>query len=195
MAAIQHLEHSIVVHVPVGTAYNQWTQFESFPAFMQGVEEVRQVDDTHLHWRATIGGKTLEWNAEIVQQVPDQLVAWRSTTGTPNRGEVHFVSQGPTQTLVRLVIEYTPEGTLEALGAAMGSVNRRIKSDLERFKEFIERQGAETGRWRGTVVAGEVTHEPAERFTRAGQETDGNPDQAMRREPPAGDDVLPGRNL
>lgn len=164
MASPQRLEHTVLVHVPIQTAYNQWTQFESFPAFMEGVEEVRQLDDTHLHWRASLGGKTVAWNAEIVKQVPDQLIVWRSTTGAINRGEVHFTSQGIAQTQVRLVIDYAPQGIFESLGGALGSVDRRIRSDLERFKAFIERQGAETGAWRGTVVAGSVQPELVERW-------------------------------
>jgi uncharacterized membrane protein len=142
---------SITVDVPIHTAYNQWTQFEEFPRFMEGVERVDQLDDTHLHWVAEIAGKHEEWDAEIVDQKPDQRVAWRNTTGTTNTGAVMFREVGPSQTEVMVTIEYEPDGLLEKAGDALGIVQRRTKGDLERFKGFIEGRGTETGAWRGEV--------------------------------------------
>ena len=151
-----HVEKSITVDVPVRTAYNQWTQFESFPRFMEGVEEVRQIDDKRLHWRATIAGKTEEWDAKIIEQTPDRVVAWQSTSGAPNGGTVSFESLGDNRTRVNLRLEYDPQGVIENVGDALGFVSRRVEGDLQRFKEFIESRGAETGAWRGEVHGGQV---------------------------------------
>ncbi len=145
------VEKAIDVNVPVRTAYNQWTQFEEFPRFMEGVQEVRQLDDTHLHWRAEVGGKEKEWDAVITEQLPDERVAWRSTSGAENAGVVTFHRLGPDQTRIMLQVEYDPEGLVENTGDAMGFVSRRVEGDLKRFKEFIENRGRETGAWRGTV--------------------------------------------
>lgn len=146
-----HVEASIVVERPVQTVYNQWTQFESFPEFMQGVEKVVQTDDTHLHWQATIAGASREWDAEIVEQVPDQRVAWRSVGGEANGGIVTFRPLAADRTEVHARIEYEPEGLAEKAADAAGVVQRRTAGDLERFKEFIEGRAAETGAWRGRV--------------------------------------------
>ena len=148
MASVQK---SIDVHVPVRTAYNQWTQFEEFPHFMQGVEEVRQLDDKRLHWKATVGGKTEEWDAAITEQVPDIRVAWTNTTGARNAGVVTFHRLDDTTTRVMLQLDYDPEGVVENVGDALGFVSRRVEGDLERFKEFVEARGQETGAWRGTI--------------------------------------------
>ena len=145
------IERSIDVEVPVRTAYNQWTQFEEFPRFMEGVEEVRQLDDKRLVWRAKIAGKTEEWNAEIDEQTPDERVAWHATTGAKNAGVVTFHYLEPNKTRVMLQLEYEPEGLVENVGSALGLVERRVAGDLERFKEFIESRGAETGAWRGEI--------------------------------------------
>ena len=145
------IERSIDVEVPVRTAYNQWTQFEEFPRFMEGVEEVRQLDDKRLVWRAKIAGKTEEWNAEIDEQTPDERVAWHATTGAKNAGVVTFHYLEPNKTRVMLQLEYEPEGLVENVGSALGVVERRVAGDLERFKEFIESRGAETGAWRGEI--------------------------------------------
>lgn len=150
------IEKSITVDVPVRTAYNQWTQFESFPSFMEGVEEVRQLTDKRLHWRAEIAGKTEEWDAEIMEQTPDQRVSWRSTSGAHNAGTVSFQPMGANQTLVTLRMEYKPEGVVEKVGSALGLVDGRVKGDLERFKKFIESRGVETGAWRGEIHSGQV---------------------------------------
>lgn len=143
---------SIEVEVPVSTAYNQWTQFEEFPRFMASVQEVRQVDDTHLHWRAVVAGKEKEWDAEITEQVPDQRIAWRSTGGVHNSGVVTFERIGDNRTRVRLQMDYDPETAGEKVGAAIGGVKLTTRGNLQRFKELIERRGVETGAWRGTVT-------------------------------------------
>lgn len=145
------VEESIEVAVPVRTAYDQWTQFEEFPRFMEGVEQVRQVDDTHLHWKAEIAGVTREWDAEITEQTPDQRVAWRATTGTDNAGVVTFHRLDEGQTKVMLQLDVDPDGIVEQAGDKLGFVKRRAKGDLARFKEFIEARGVETGAWRGEV--------------------------------------------
>jgi uncharacterized membrane protein len=145
------VEESIDIDVPVRTAYNQWTQFEEFPRFMKGVEEVRQLDDTHLHWVAEIGGVRREWDAEITEQKPDERVAWRSTTGADNAGAVTFHRLGQDRTRVMLQLEFDPEGFVESAGDALGVVRRRAKGDLEQFASFIAERGRETGAWRGRV--------------------------------------------
>lgn len=144
-------EGSIDVNVPVRTAYDQWTQFETFPQFMEGVEEVRQVTDTKLEWRAEIGGRTTEWEGEITEQIPDQRIAWTSRTGAKNAGVVTFHHIDDRTTRVMLQLEYEPDTALEHAGSLLGVVGRRIQGDLERFKEFIESRGEATGAWRGEV--------------------------------------------
>jgi uncharacterized membrane protein len=153
---MQSVQKSIEVEVPVTTAYNQWTQFEEFPRFMEGVKEVRQLDDAHLHWRSEIGGKDEEWDAEITSQVPDQRVAWRSISGATNAGIVTFHPIEDGRTRIDLRIEYEPEGVVEKVGDIVGAVGRRVEGDLERFKTFIEDRGSETGAWRGAIQSGEV---------------------------------------
>jgi uncharacterized membrane protein len=148
---MSYIEKSIEINVPVKTAYNQWTQFEEFPRFMEGVKEVRQFDDKHLHWKAEIGGKEKEWNAEITEQIPDQRIAWTSIGGTLTAGAVTFHSVSDATSKVMLRLEYDPEGFVENIGDAAGFVTRRVEGDLERFKEYIERRGRETGAWRGTI--------------------------------------------
>ena len=145
------IEQSIDVNVPVSTAYNQWTQFEEFPRFMEGVETVRQLDNQRLHWRAKIGGKVEEWEAVITEQHPDERIAWKNTTGAPNAGVVTFHRLADNKTRVMLQMEYDPQGVVENLGDMLGVVSRRVANDLERFKEFIEARGQETGAWRGEV--------------------------------------------
>ena len=145
------IEQSVEVNVPVRTAYNQWTQFEEFPRFMQGVKSVRQRDDTHLHWIAEIGGVEREWDAEISEQKPDERVAWHATTGAQNAGVVTFHRLDDSRTKVMLQVEFDPEGFVEKAGDALGIVRARTKGDLSRFKDFIETRKVETGAWRGTV--------------------------------------------
>jgi uncharacterized membrane protein len=148
---MSNIERSIDVSVPVREAYNQWTQFEQFPAFMEGVEEVRQLDDTHLHWRAQVGGHVKEWDAQIDEQVPDRRIAWHSTTGSRHAGAVTFHRLDNDHTRVMLQMDYEPEGLLESAGDALGVLSRRVEGDLERFKHYIEQRGSATGAWRGTV--------------------------------------------
>jgi uncharacterized membrane protein len=151
-----HIEKSIDVNCPVRAAYNQWTQFEEFPRFMEGVKEVQQIDDTHLHWHAEIGGKDKEWDAVITEQVPDSIIAWRSVAGAENAGRVDFqpdASGNATRVTVKLT--YEPEGATEKVGDWAGVVSRRVEGDLKRFKDFIESRGRETGQWRGEVRSGQ----------------------------------------
>ena len=145
------IEKSIEVEVPVRTAYNQWTQFEEFPKFMEGVREVRQVDDKRLHWKAEIGGKEQEWFAEITEQIPDERIAWTSRSGAPNAGVVTFHRLADSRTRIMLQLDYEPHGAVENVGDAVGVVSRRVAGDLERFKDFIEARGRETGAWRGEI--------------------------------------------
>jgi uncharacterized membrane protein len=142
---------SIDVNVPVSTAYNQWTQFEDFPQFMEGVKSVKQLDDTHLHWVAEIAGNEEEWDAEITEQHPDERVAWRSVSGAQNAGVVTFHRLDDNTTRVTLQMDVEPDGVVETVGTALGFLDRRVKDDLERFSEFIQGRGAETGAWRGDV--------------------------------------------
>ena len=145
------IEKSIEVNVPVRTAYNQWTQFEDFPKFMEGVRQVTQLDDKRLHWKANIAGKDEEWNAEITEQIPDQRIAWKSQGGASNAGAVTFQSLSDAKSKIMLHLEYEPRGTVEKVGDAAGMVTQRIEGDLRRFKDYIETQGRETGAWRGTI--------------------------------------------
>src|SRR5689334_9170138 len=148
------IERSIEVNVPLSTAYNQWTQFEDFPHFMQAVKSVVQVDDTKLNWTAEIAGRERNWTAEITEQEPDQSVAWRSTSGAPNSGRVSFDQIDADTTRVNVTMEWEPEGAIEATGEALGFDDRQVEGDLKRFKEYIESRGAATGAWRGEVVGG-----------------------------------------
>ena len=146
-----HFEKDIVVDVPVSVAYDQWTQFQTFPEFMEGVKEVVQLDEKRLRWRAEIAGKDEEWEAEITDQVPDRHVAWRSVTGAMNAGSVIFQPAGDGQTKVSLELTYEPHDAAEKVGDALGFVERRVSGDLEHFKRFIESRGAATGAWRGRI--------------------------------------------
>ncbi len=144
------VEHRVLVNVPVSTAYNQWTQFEDFPHFMEGVESVTQLDDKRLHWVAEIAGARREWDAEIVDQEPDQKISWKSLDGTPNAGTVTFASEG-SGTRVFLDLDVEPQGLVETIGDKLGFVSKQAEGDLKRFKEFIESRNTETGAWRGEV--------------------------------------------
>ena len=145
------IEKSIEINVPVRTAYNQWTQFEEFPKFMEGVKHVKQFDDKHLHWKAEIAGKEKEWDAEITEQIPDERIAWKSRQGANNAGVVTFHRLSDSKSKVMLQMEYDPEGFVEKVGDTAGAVSQRVLGDLERFKQYIESRGQETGSWRGTV--------------------------------------------
>ncbi len=148
---MSNIEESIDVDVPVRTAYNQWTQFEEFPRFMEGVERIEQRDETHLHWVVEIAGKTTEWDAEITEQHPDHRVAWKSTDGKPNAGVVTFHQLAPDKTRIMVQMDYDPEGIVETVGDKLGFAKRRLTGDLQRFKELIESRGVESGAWRGEV--------------------------------------------
>jgi hypothetical protein len=151
------VEKTIEVNVPVRTAYDQWTQFEEFPNFMEGVEQVTQLDDKRLHWRAKVAGKEEEWEAVIREQVPDQKIIWRNTTGAENAGMVTFDNLGATKTRVHLEMSYDPEGFVENMGDKLGFFSRRVEGDLKRFKEFIESRGSQTGGWRGEIKNPDVS--------------------------------------
>ena len=163
---MSRFEHVISVDVPVREAYNQWTQFESFPSFMEGVEKVVQRDDRTLEWTASIAGQRKSWTAVITDQTPDVRVAWKSTSGAENAGAVLFQPAGEGSTQVTLRIDVDPEGIVENVGDKIGAVDRQVKGDLERFKQFIEERGQATGAWRGEIHGHEV-REPATSATGA----------------------------
>jgi uncharacterized membrane protein len=144
--------HSIDVAVPVSTAYNQWTQFESFPRFMDGVERIEQVTPTRTHWVTKIAGVEREFDAEITEQNPDERVAWKTESGTHQAGVVTFHRIDDAHTRVTLQLDHDPQGLVEKAGDALGIVQRRVKGDLQNFKEFIETHGSEEGGWRGDVA-------------------------------------------
>jgi uncharacterized membrane protein len=144
-------ESSIEVDVPARIAYDQWTQFEEFPRYMEGVERVVQRDDKTLDWTAEIAGQKKEWTAEITDQTPDVRVAWKSTSGDENAGAVLFEPLGDDRTRVTLKLDADPEGPIETIGANLGFLERRVKGDLRRFKEFIESRRVPTSAWRGEI--------------------------------------------
>jgi uncharacterized membrane protein len=148
---VSTIEQSIEVSVPVSTAYNQWTQFESFPEFMEGVERIDQTGDTMTHWVTKIGGVKREFDATITEQKPDERVAWRSVDEPHQAGVVTFHRLSPDTTKVMVQMDFEPVGVVEQAGDKLGVVKHRVKGDLERFKEFIESRGSETGAWRGEV--------------------------------------------
>jgi uncharacterized membrane protein len=150
------VEKSIEVEAPIRVVYNQWTQFEEFPRFMEGVKAVRQLDDKRLHWRAEIAGQDVEWDAIITEQMVEKYIGWRSTEGAHNAGTVSFEALGPNRTRVTVRMEYEPEGAMQTIGDWLGAFTSRVEGDLRRFKEFIEARGIETGGWRGEIVAEEV---------------------------------------
>ena len=180
------ITHSIVVNAPLRVVYNQWTQFEDFPRFMEGVEEVRQEDDKRLLWKARIAGKDKQWEAEITEQVPDKRIAWVSVDGTPNAGEVTFDLMESERTLITLTMEYEPEGFLETAGDVLGIPSGQVEEDLKRFRDFIEQTGKETGGWRGRIgegpdsTAGAVRQEGAQSVEAVNERTDREiaPDEA-----------------
>jgi uncharacterized membrane protein len=149
-------EDDIDVDVPVSVAYDQWTQFESFPQFMEGVESVTQGDDRTLTWVASIAGRRKQWTAEITDQTPITRVAWKSTSGAKNAGAVLFESLGPDRTRISLTLDVEPDGIVETAGANLGVLEAQVKGDLERFKRFIEQRRVPTGAWRGNIHGEEV---------------------------------------
>ena len=148
---MERIEKSIEIECPLRTVYNQWTQFEEFPRFMKEVKKVTQLDDQRLHWEAEIGGQKVEWDARITDQFPDQLIAWQSEGGEYTSGSVNFTPVDANRTRIKLQLMYDPEGFIEKTGDTLGVVSSRVEGDLERFKEFIEKRGQETGAWRGTI--------------------------------------------
>ncbi len=152
---MERIEKSIDVRVPLHIAYDQWTQFEQFPRFMDGVKEVRQLDDTHLRWRACVGGKDTEWDSEITEQQADRVIAWRSTSGPPNSGRVRFEPIDAQHTRVRVAMEYEPRGVLQKAGDAMGLVCAQLDRTIHGFKHFLESRGDATGGWHGEGHGGE----------------------------------------
>jgi uncharacterized membrane protein len=149
-------EHTIDVDVPVRVAYDQWTQFEQFPQFMDHVERVVQLDDKNLQWTANIGGQERSWRATITDQTPDQRIAWKSTSEPHNAGAVLFEPQGPESTRITLRIDTEPEGVVEKVGDALGFTERSTQNDLENFKSFIEQRGVASGAWRGEIHGSRV---------------------------------------
>jgi uncharacterized membrane protein len=154
--SMAEMEKSIEVNAPLGQVYNQWTQFEEFPRFMEGVVEVRQIDDKRLFWRANIAGVDRSWEAEIVDQTPEQRIAWRATSGVENGGAVLFKPLPGGRTEVTMRMRYEPEGVTETIGDALGFVGRRVQGDLERFAKFMEERGEATGAWRGEIHGKQV---------------------------------------
>jgi uncharacterized membrane protein len=147
------IEESVEVHVPVRTAYNQWTQFETFPEFMSGVERIEQRSDTLTHWVTKVDGVRREFDAEITEQVPDERVAWTTVGGEARQaGVVTFHHLSEERTKVMLQMDFEPTGAAEKVADKLGVVKRQTKGDLERFKTFIEKRGRESGEWRGAVV-------------------------------------------
>jgi len=151
-----HVSEEIRVERPVSDVYNQWTQFEEFPEFMGGVEQVQQKDDTHLHWKAKIAGQTAEWDAEITEQVPDRVIAWRATDGAQNEGRVQFQAEGDGATRVSLELNVEPEGAVQTAGDMMGAFQSQVRQDLDRFKQLIESREQASGEWRGEVRGGQT---------------------------------------
>ena len=145
------IEKSITVNVPIKTAYNQWTQFEEFPKFMEGVTSVQQLDNKLLRWRSNVGGVEKEFIAEITEQIPDARIAWRTRGGEEHGGVVTFHRIDDTHTRLMLQMEFEPHGAMEKVGDLLGMTSRRVENDLERFKEFIESRGGESGAWRGEI--------------------------------------------
>jgi len=153
---VEKIEHSVEVDVPVSAAYNQWTQFEEFPQFMDGVESVTQIDDATTHWVAQVAGVKREWDARIVRQEPDRVIAWDGFGGPDNAGMVQFDPAGGDKTRVTVTVDWEPTSAVESVGDALGIVSRRVEKDVGRFKEFIESREVPTGAWRGRIEGGEV---------------------------------------
>jgi uncharacterized membrane protein len=152
---------TLELNVPVRTAYDQWTQFEEFPRFMEGVTKVEQLDDTTLEWTAKIGGIERSWRAEITEQEPDRRIAWRSTGGARNDGVVTFEPIGEGRSRIRLQLDVEPSDPVEAAGDVIGIVERQAEGDLKRFEEYIETRREPSGAWRGEVHGGDVQEERA----------------------------------
>lgn len=144
-------DHSVDVHAPVRVAYNQWTQFEEFPRFMDGVESIDQRGDDTLHWTVRFGGVTREFDTRITEQTPDHRIAWTTEDGPRHAGVVTFHKIDDETTRVTLQMEYDPEGFLENVGDKVGFVSGQLKGDMNNFKSFIEDRSVSTGAWRGHI--------------------------------------------
>ncbi|MFF1343926.1 SRPBCC family protein [Streptomyces sp. NPDC058290] len=156
------VKESVDIDVPVGSVYNQWTQFEEFPRFMEGVEEVRQIDDRHCHWRTKVAGAEREFDTEIVDQLPDERISWRSVSGdVEQKGVVTFQRLDDAHTRVSLAMDFEPQGVAEKAGDALGVLDRRVKGDLKRFKGFIEERGQESRGWRGRIAPTDADAAPS----------------------------------
>jgi uncharacterized membrane protein len=148
---MKHVERVIEVNAPLRAVYNQWTQFEEFPRFMSDVKQVRQIDDTHVHWHAEVWGKDKEWDAEITEQEPDKRISWKSVSGVPNAGTIRFVPVDADRTQIRLAMAYDTDGVAESIVSAIGGLKTTVEITLQQFKHFIEDRGRETGAWRNEV--------------------------------------------
>jgi hypothetical protein len=153
--------HSIDVNAPLKAVYNQWTQFEEFPHFMEGVIEVRQQGPKSLFWKVNVGGKEKQWEAEILEQIPDTRIVWESVDGTQNKGTINFESLDLEQTRITLTLDYEPEGLLEKAADVLGIPSGMVEGDLKRFRDFIQDRGKETGSWRGRIQEGESVQTPS----------------------------------
>jgi uncharacterized membrane protein len=149
--AMSTVNADIDVEVPVSTAYNQWTQFESFPQFLSGVDEVVQLDDRNTHWKVSIAGVKREFDAEITEQIPDTRIAWTSTDGEAHAGVVTFHRLSPDESRISVRLDWEPEGAVEKVGSALQVDDMQIAADLRKFKKLIESNGFETGAWRGAI--------------------------------------------
>ena len=167
------VKKSIEIEVPVRVAYDQWTQFEEFPRFMEGVESVQQLDDKRLHWKAKVAGKAQEWDAEIVEQVPDRVISWRSTSGARNDGTVRFTSSSQSKTKIEVEMHWEPADVAERVGDVLGADDRRIDGDLKRFEKFIEERRTPTGAWRGEIRGGKVEGEREDQEAGTGRSSRG----------------------
>jgi uncharacterized membrane protein len=171
---VARVDKEIEVEVPLSTAYNQWTQFEEFPRFMEGVKEVTQLEDERLHWSAEVKGETKDWYARITRQVPDEVLAWESEGGYVNNGTIIFKPISDSVTEIELHMEYDPEDFKEQIGGALGFVSRRVEGDLKRFKDFIESRGSETGAWRGEIIHG-ADNDPQSQLRKLNEPHPGRP--------------------
>lgn len=161
---MSYVEHEIEVDVPLRVAYDQWTQFEDFPLFMEGVRGVKQLDDRTLEWTAEIAGQERTWKAVITDQTPDVRVAWKSVDGTPNAGAVLFKTVGPDRTAVTLRMEVEPDGLVDTVGDKLGFIDRRTRGDLERFRDYIEKRSVPSGSWRGEIHGDQTEKDPSDRL-------------------------------
>lgn len=179
---MHRIEKSIEINVPVNTCYDQWTQFESFPSFMTGIVEVKQLDDKSLHWVADIAGERKEWNAEIIEQTPNEVISWRSTSGPLNNGSVTFQPLTPDTCKITLIMTYDTEGAKEKVGDALGLFSARVSADLHRFENYIEERQVPTGGWRGVIHEGKVTQpDTATHFGASRRDTHRAPEVATYR--------------